>query len=231
MQTSFLTNMNKTYDLQIQLYSKNQPFEKNAKIKQQISKPKMHSRKSDFRKKQKESKYEKQKKCNRKCKEQVAFLLLFFPKKMQKKKRKTMFLLFVCLFFFCFFFCFFQLLFLCICFFVCFFFAFPIPFFFFAYVRRPSFTFAFSIAFFLLCSFLFFKLIFFRIILNGGHKTKPSSWNPSPKRPKSDFHVRIRESTSFPSLRPEENTWHYLRCCILISASIVHLCVRGLRHL
>lgn len=28
---------------------------------------------------------------------------------------------------------------------------------------------------------------------------------------------------SFPSLRPEENTWHYLRCCILISASIVHL--------
>lgn len=37
--------------------------------------------------------------------------------------------------------------------------------------------------------------------------------------------------TSFPSLRPEENTWHYLRCCILISASIVHLYVRGLRHL
>ena len=38
--------------------------------------------------------------------------------------------------------------------------------------------------------------------------------------------------TSFPSLRREENTWHYLRCCILISASsIVHLYVRGLRHL
>ena len=132
----------------IQLYSINQPFEKNAKIKQQISKPKMHSRKSDFRKKpkKKKSKYEKQKKCNGKCKEQVtclllfyfifccfifAFFLFFFPKKKQnksKKKGKTWFCFLFALFLL--FFCFFQLLFFCMCFFVCFLFAFSNCFFF-----------------------------------------------------------------------------------------------------
>ena len=105
----------------IQLYSINQPFEKNAKIKQQISKPKMHSRKSDFRKKQKKANTKSKKNATENAKNKLlvccfffAFFLLFFCfifafcllffcfffRKKKQKKRKHMVLLFVCFVFF-----------------------------------------------------------------------------------------------------------------------------------
>ena len=124
---------------QIQLYSKNQPFEQH--VNKAKKHPKMHGRKSDFREQRKTCKYEKQKKCNGKCKERLAFFFCFFS--------------FVLLFFFIFFgkkhemlyFCFFQLFLLHL--------LFGVSFAFFCFFQLSVLAFAFFA-----CIFLLFPIVF-----------------------------------------------------------------------
>ena len=126
---------------QIQLYSKNQPFEQH--VNKAKKHPKMHGRKSDFREQRKTCKYEKQKKCNGKCKERLAFFFfcffficfaVFFHFFSGKNTKCFIFAFSNCFFCICFlvfrllFFCFFQLSVLAFAFFACIFLLFPIVF-------------------------------------------------------------------------------------------------------
>ena len=149
------------------------------KMKRHIKKnnPKLHSRKSDFRKKnEKHANTKNRKKCNGKCKERLVFfcslfafflhgfdlfpLFLHFFRKKHNKKNTA---LFCCLLF-----CVFSNCFFCICFFVCFcFLCFPI-----ACVLHllgdPVLHLLFSnSSFFAVCLLFFSSAFFLRIILSG----------------------------------------------------------------
>ena len=135
---------------QIQLYFKNQPFEKNAKN----TNPKMHCRKSDFRKSEKNMQVRKAKNMQRKMQRMTcffsvfcSFVLLFFfhfffREKTRKNRTRFIFVFSNCFFAFAFSFAF-------VCHFQLSVFAFAFSFVFFCFSQLLFCLFFFSIAFFL----------------------------------------------------------------------------------